>query len=130
MKDGTRFDTHRAYLQPILARRTLTIYRYAYVTKVKLTLFCISWRDFDYTLAYSVELQIHLDRQKRAYGVTYYRHGVKMFARADREVVISAGTINSAHLLMLSGIGPKKHLHAKDVSQFCRPLQKVCHGIQ
>lgn len=30
--------------------------------------------------------------------------------RARREVVLAAGTIGSAQLLMVSGVGPKKHL--------------------
>jgi len=38
------------------------------------------------------------------------RHGKIRFARARKEIIVSAGTIESPKLLMLSGIGPKKHL--------------------
>jgi len=40
---------------------------------------------------------------KRAYGVEFERDGRKRIALAKREVVLSAGAINSPQLLMLSG---------------------------
>lgn len=36
-------------------------------------------------------------------------------ARARREVVLSAGSIGSAQLLMVSGVGPAHHLHDLDI---------------
>jgi len=36
--------------------------------------------------------------------------GTRYFIRANKEVILSAGSIGSAQLLMLSGIGPKDHL--------------------
>jgi len=45
-----------------------------------------------------------------AFGVEYDRHGLKRYAYATKEVIISAGTVETAKLLMLSGIGPKTHL--------------------
>ena len=53
-----------------------------------------------------------------AYGVEYERHGVKKIAYANKEVIISAGAIQSPKILMLSGIGPRKHLEHIDVSCF------------
>lgn len=51
----------------------------------------------------------------RATGVEYRTdHGTEVL-RADREVILSAGTFGSPHLLMLSGIGPADHLRAFDI---------------
>jgi choline dehydrogenase len=46
----------------------------------------------------------------RAVGVEYERGGARQVARAEREVVLSAGAYGSPQLLMLSGIGPADHL--------------------
>jgi choline dehydrogenase-like flavoprotein len=47
---------------------------------------------------------------KTATGVTYTWLGLTFTALATREVIVSAGVIESPKLLMLSGIGPKGHL--------------------
>ncbi|CAG7834540.1 unnamed protein product [Allacma fusca] len=94
MKRGTRFDTYRAYINTAKHRGNLFIKRY------------------------SLAFKIHIDRDRNAYGVSYYRHGVQKFVRADKEIIISAGTIGSAHLLMLSGVGPKEHLNSMQIK--CR----------
>lgn len=54
--------------------------------------------------------QILIDKHRRARGVIFDRLGKTFTVRARREVIISAGAINSPHLLMLSGIGPKYQL--------------------
>ncbi len=48
--------------------------------------------------------------QGRAVGVEYAKDGAITQARADAEVLVAAGTYNTAKLLMLSGIGPAGHL--------------------
>ncbi|XP_068153233.1 ecdysone oxidase [Drosophila tropicalis] len=45
-----------------------------------------------------------------ATGISYSLSGSNLTAWARREVIVSAGTINSAKLLLLSGIGPSAHL--------------------
>ncbi|KAL3189269.1 hypothetical protein MRX96_002939 [Rhipicephalus microplus] len=47
---------------------------------------------------------------KRAVAVTFKKDQRKHTVRATKEIIISAGVINSPKLLMLSGVGPRKHL--------------------
>lgn len=49
---------------------------------------------------------------KRALGVEMEIKGRKRYVHARKEVIVSGGSINSPQLLMLSGIGPKKHLES------------------
>ncbi|XP_072142257.1 glucose dehydrogenase [FAD, quinone]-like [Dermacentor andersoni] len=46
----------------------------------------------------------------RAVGMTFTRYGKTQSVSARREVILSAGTVGSAQILMLSGVGPKKDL--------------------
>ncbi|CAH1972274.1 unnamed protein product [Acanthoscelides obtectus] len=45
-----------------------------------------------------------------AYGVEFLYSGNKYSAKASRGIIISAGVINTPKILMMSGVGPKKHL--------------------
>lgn len=47
---------------------------------------------------------------KRATGVQFLRDGRMHLIHAKREVVLSAGSIGSPQLLMVSGVGPQEHL--------------------
>jgi choline dehydrogenase len=47
---------------------------------------------------------------KRCTGVAFRQKGQDGTATAAREVILSGGTINSPHLLQVSGIGPGAHL--------------------
>ena len=51
----------------------------------------------------------------RAVGVEYLQHGQRRQARAESEVVVSAGAFQSPQLLMLSGIGPASELRAHGI---------------
>ncbi|MFD8375852.1 GMC family oxidoreductase [Streptomyces sp. NPDC059688] len=53
-------------------------------------------------------------RAGRCTGVEYTKGGEHL-AVEGAEVVLTAGAIGSAHLLMLSGIGPARHLHEHGV---------------
>ncbi|UYV79105.1 hypothetical protein LAZ67_17001141 [Cordylochernes scorpioides] len=54
--------------------------------------------------------QIHFDAMKKARAVEFDRLRLTHVVSARREVIVSAGAINSPQLLMLSGIGPRDHL--------------------
>jgi choline dehydrogenase len=54
--------------------------------------------------------------EMRATGVEYRTtDGETLVARADKEVILSAGAVGSPQILMLSGIGPKRELEAVGV---------------
>ncbi|XP_030028527.2 glucose dehydrogenase [FAD, quinone]-like [Manduca sexta] len=91
-QDGERVSTNNAFIQPIRYRRkNLTV-------KVN-----------------SEVLKILIDEHRRAYGVVYKQHGRLYTAVASKEVIVSAGSLNSPKLLMLSGVGPKEHLHELNI---------------
>jgi choline dehydrogenase-like flavoprotein len=94
IKDGKRFGTYDAFLRPVEHRQNLKIY------------------------LYSRALKIHLDKKRNAYGITYRRHGITKFVRATKEIIVSAGAIDTPKLLMLSGIGPKQHLNSVGVINY------------
>jgi choline dehydrogenase-like flavoprotein len=49
---------------------------------------------------------------KRCVGVSFRRGGNLTEVHANREVIVSGGTINSPHILQISGIGPAAHLQS------------------
>jgi choline dehydrogenase len=49
---------------------------------------------------------------KRCVGVTFRQGGRERVLRAAREVIVCGGTVNSPHLLQVSGIGPADHLRS------------------
>lgn len=87
MRRGARCSDAKAFLRPVRLRKNLHVALMAHVTKI-----------------------IFDPDTKRALGVEFIRDGVKQATYAKREVILSAGAINSPHLLMLSGIGPKADL--------------------
>ncbi|AWB84837.1 GMC family oxidoreductase [Corynebacterium liangguodongii] len=87
--DNTRSSSSVSYLHPIRDRENLDILTDTWATRVL----------FDGTEATGVEYRKDMFNRKAS-------------IRAEREVIISAGAINSPQLLMLSGIGPKEHLES------------------
>ncbi|KAG8175261.1 hypothetical protein JTE90_020794 [Oedothorax gibbosus] len=90
IRDGQRCSTGKAYLAPAENRTNLDILPNAFVRKVVL-------------------------RGRNATGVEFDFGGKTYQVRARREVIMSAGTVNTAQLLMLSGIGPRKHLQQMNI---------------
>jgi choline dehydrogenase len=89
-KNGERCSAAAAYLHPVAERKNLTIVGKALTTRIVI-------------------------ERGRAVGVEYVCRGKRHNARAEREVVLAAGAINSPQLLLLSGIGPAADLRAADV---------------
>lgn len=87
-RHGRRSSAAAAYLEPARGRIGLTVKTGALVRRVLL-------------------------EGNRATGVEYTnRSGEPETAEAAAEVILSAGALNTPHLLMLSGIGPAEHLRA------------------
>ena len=63
-------------------------------------------------------------KNKVAHGVELERGGKIITLMAKKEVLLSAGAINSPQVLMLSGIGPKAHLAAHNI-----PLEHALEGV-
>lgn len=89
MRYGHRFSAAKAFLHSHKQRTNLHILPLSTVTNILID-----------------------PESKRAYGVEYVRNGIKYSVTARREVILSAGPIASPQLLMLSGIGPERHLRS------------------
>ncbi|HMM89325.1 GMC family oxidoreductase [Bradyrhizobium sp.] len=79
-KDGVRWSTKRAFLEPAMKRSNVRIVTGAHTTKITLD-------------------------GRRASGVVYRKGTSDAVVRARREVLLCAGAVQSPQLLELSGIG-------------------------
>ena len=84
-KNGERYSAAKAYVTPNLARPNLHVFTGAHTTRILL-------------------------ERKRAVGVEFQQDGELKQLNASREVLLCAGALQSPQVLMLSGIGPHKHL--------------------
>ena len=85
IKDGKRWSAASAFLRPALERPNLSVVTDALVSRILLG-------------------------DGRATGVEYAVGSETQTARANREIILCAGTINSPQILMLSGIGRGEEL--------------------
>jgi 4-pyridoxate dehydrogenase len=85
LRGGRRESASTAYLHPVLSRPNLTVMTGTLVTRIVI-------------------------QGSRAVGAAYVQNGTPGLAEAEREVIVSAGSINSPQLLMLSGIGDPDQL--------------------
>ena len=99
VRGGRRWSTARGYLRPARGRRNLTVRTGALTKRVR----------FDGT---------------RAVGVEYAKGRRTVPVRAEREVILAGGAINSPQLLMLSGIGD-----AEDLGRFDIPVVAHLPGV-
>jgi len=95
-KNGLRFSAKKAYLQPARKRPNLKVITHAHVTSISLC-------------------------GERVDGVHFNRHGKAHNLKVGREVILSAGTIQSPQILELSGIGAPDHITRHGIN--------VCHEL-
>ncbi|MBX2817285.1 MAG: GMC family oxidoreductase N-terminal domain-containing protein [Saprospiraceae bacterium] len=104
-KDGKRQSAAVAFLRPALSRPNLVVWTNTQVHRLQVD-------------------------QHRVTGVSVSKRGKSpVQIRARREVVLSAGSISSPHLLMLSGIGRREDLSAVGMS-CCIDLPGVGYNLQ
>lgn len=87
IRRANRCSTAKAFIRPVRLRNNLHVALEAHVTKLLINPFTM-----------------------KTYGVEFIRDGKKQIVMARKEVVLSAGALNTPQIMMLSGIGPKEHL--------------------
>lgn len=85
LKDGERCSTAKAFLIPAKDRENLHIIKNAFVTSL-------------------------IIEDKQVKGINFEINGQQMKAFAKKEVILSAGSVSSPKILMLSGIGSSEEL--------------------
>nr|CAD7415632.1 unnamed protein product [Timema poppensis] len=98
-KDGQRWNTAKAFLGPAKDRKNLHVTKFSHVTKILID-----------------------PSTNKVYGVQFKKGEDLNEVKVTKEVILSAGAINSPQILMLSGIGPKLHLGAVGVSPIINDL--------
>lgn len=88
MRNGRRCSASKAFLRPAMHRKNLHISIKSRVTRILID-----------------------PQTKTAIGVEFIKNRKRHRLFAKKEIILSAGTISSPQLLLLSGIGPKEHLH-------------------
>ena len=98
-RNGRRWSAADAYLRPALKRRNLEVHTHSHVQRIEF-------------------------EGRRATGVSY-RAGTEMQRiKARREVILAAGTVQTPHVLELSGVGNPAALQAAGLPVF-HPLAGV-----
>ncbi|XP_034828250.1 glucose dehydrogenase [FAD, quinone]-like [Maniola hyperantus] len=86
LNDGLRCSTAKGYLRSASKRRNLHVSVHSLVEKVL------------------------IDEYNKAYGIKFMKHGKSKIIKSIKEVILSAGAIQSPQLLMLSGVGDSEQL--------------------
>ena len=103
-KNGERCSAATAYLQPVMNRPNLTIITKARATKI-------------------------LFEGKRAVGVAYQQHKTSKTLRANKEIILATGALQSPQLLQLSGIGCPNDITPHGIAMI-HELPGVGHNLQ
>lgn len=99
VRNGRRVSMAAAYIHPFMDRPNLTVLLHSEVQRLTMS-------------------------GKRVSGVQVLRGGQRVVIEASKEVILSAGAINTPKLLMLSGIGPEADLKRLDI-----PLVQKLEGV-
>ncbi|XP_069679699.1 glucose dehydrogenase [FAD, quinone]-like [Periplaneta americana] len=103
LRDGARCNTAKAFLSPVKDNDNLHVVKHVHVTRLLIN-----------------------ETTKTAYGVEFQHNNGHIYTvKSRREIILSAGAINSPQILMLSGIGPKDHLEEKGINPI---VQNLCVG--
>lgn len=97
--NGRRWSAMVAYLKPAMERPNLTVWTRALTTRL-------------------------LIENNRAVGVELAKGRERVEVRAEREVILSGGAINSPQVLLLSGVGPADELAALGI-----PVRQDLPGV-
>lgn len=103
-RDGKRCSTAKAFLDPVKSRTNLHIHTNALAQKL-------------------------IFEGNECIGVQYLKNGKLIEVEAEKEVIVSCGTIESAKLLMLSGIGDKEELESVGIT-VVKDLKGVGKNLQ
>lgn len=104
VKGGVRSSTSREYLRPVMNRPNLEVRTKTTTTRLLLD-------------------------DRKVIGVETRKNGTTQLLYANKEVILSAGSIGSPHLLQLSGIGPSKVLEDAGI-KIKHDLQGVGENLQ
>ena len=104
IRNGWRESTAKTFLRSAMKRPNLTVITHAMVRRVVI-------------------------ENHRATGVECLIDGVLQMFSADKEVILSAGAVNSPQLLQVSGVGDAAHLQSKGVPVL-HHLPRVGQGLQ
>lgn len=89
---GRKCSAAKCFLKPVASRKNLSIATGALVSKININ-----------------------KQTQQVKGVHFTKNNKTYYVRVKKEVILSAGTVNSPQILMLSGIGPKAHLDLLDI---------------
>ncbi len=103
-KNGIRFSSYNAFLEPVRQRKNLTIWT-------------------------GTELRQLLVDQGRVTGVALSRNGEPLQVQCRGEVILSAGAIGTPMALMQSGIGPARVLQQAGID-VVHPLEGVGQNLR
>lgn len=89
IRRGSRCSTAKAFLRPVRDRTNLKISMNSLVHKI-----------------------VIVPDTKQATAVRFEKNGQVYEVRAKKEIILSAGAVNSPQILMLSGVGHAEHLNS------------------